>query len=188
MTTPTTTRIYPGLNNSSVEFFILNDQVKAFTNGKLQDFYDLPFGTLLILRDALDKENEVDTILKDWHPDSEMKRLEKFVRCRFGGLDFNPDIEDLQLQKGEYWDCPLRGVCKGEGVVCKNLEYKNNELMPKEIKLIKLLATNLTNDALADKLKMCMGTFNLFKKGLYKKLNIQTKQEAVLIAVELNLL
>lgn len=184
-----TTRMYPGLRDSGIEFF--NDEqnkVKVFSQGKLTDFYDVTFATLIILREALAQENDVDTILKEWFPGSEMKRMEKFASCRFGGLDFKPDIKDMKLQMGEYWPCPLRGVCKGEGIVCQTLIYNDHEITPSEIKLIKLLATNLTNEALADKMHMPMGTFNFFKKELYKKLNVQTKQEAALIAVELNLL
>lgn len=185
----TTTKIYPGLNCSSVEFFNSDDgKVKMLANGRLQDFYDAPFSTLLVIREHLAASPKVDTILKEWHPDSEMKRMEKFIHCRFGGLDFTPDIKDHELQAGEYWDCPLRGICKGEGLVCKNLKYNSHTLLLKDIKLMRLLTTNLTNEVLAEKLDMCMGTFNLFKKELYKKLNIQTKQEAVVIAVELNLL
>lgn len=186
--TTTTTRIYPGLNCSNIEFFNDKDKVKAFSQGKIHDFYDLPFSILMVLRDALSKENDTDTILKDWLPESEMKRLEKFVSCRFGGLDFTPDIKNLTLGHGEYWDCPLRGTCKGEGIVCKQLVYNNHTLTAKDIKAMRLLSTSITNEGLADDLDMPMGTFNLFKKELYKKLNIQTKQEAVVIAVELNLL
>jgi len=186
--TTTTTRIYPGLKCSSVEFFNDNKKVKAFSQGKIQDFYDLPFSILMVLRDALKNEHDADTVLKEWFPGSEMKRLEKFVSCRFGGLDFTPDIQNLTLGKGEYWDCPLRGVCKGEGIVCKPLTYNTETLTTHDIKAIRLLATSITNEALAGELNLPMGTFNLFKKQLYKKLNIQTKQEAVVIAVELNLL
>lgn len=188
MTTTNATRIYPGLSDSNVEFFISDDKTKAFSQGKIHDFYDLPFSVLMILQDALKQENDTDTILKAWHPESEMKRLEKFVRCRFGGLDFTPDIENLTLGKGEYWDCPLRGVCKGEGVVCKKPVYNNHVLTPKDIAAMRLLATSITNEALAEKLNLPMGTFNLFKKDLYKKLNVQTKQEVVVITMKLNLL
>lgn len=187
-TQSTTPRIYPGLTDSSVEFWNHDDETKVLSQGKVTDFYDTPISILLLIREQLSKEHDTDAQLKEWHPESEMKRMEKFVRCRYGGLDFKPDVINLQLQAGEYWPCPLRGKCRGEGIVCKNAVYNNQELTGKDIKLIQLLSTNLTNEALADKFKMCMGTFNLFKKELYKKLNIQTKQEAVLVAVELNLL
>lgn len=183
-----TDKIYPGLDCSSIEFFNQDNKIKAFTKGKMVDFEDLPYTYHQILKDALVKEPETLKFLKEWHPESEMKVIEQFVKCRFGGLDFVPDIKNLELQTGEYWECPLRGSCKGEGLVCRSLSYNNHVLSNKEIKLLKLLPTSLTNEALCDEMEMPMGSFNLFKKELYQKLNIQTKQEAVVIAVRLNLI
>lgn len=184
----TTSRIYPGLNCNSVEFFIADDQLKAFSQGRMQNFSDLPFSILLILRDALKAEPETVKILKEWHPESEMKRLETFVKCRFGGLDFEADIKNMELQEGEYWDCPLRGHCKGEGVLCKNPKYNGQEILPKDIFTLRQLATSITNEGLAEKLNLPMGTFHAYKKELYKKFNIQTKPEAVALLAGLNLL
>ncbi|MFB9055032.1 LuxR family transcriptional regulator [Formosa undariae] len=184
----TTQRIYPGLACSNLEFFNHNNQVKAFNNGAMIDFHDLPYGYHQVLKDALVAEPEANDILKEWHPDSEMKRHENFVKCRFGGLDFTPDIKDMELQEGEYWDCPLRGSCKGEGKVCKSISYKGNPLTNMDIKLLKLLHTSLTNDNLAEEMNMPLGSFHVFKRKLYQKLDIQTKPEAVIAAVLLNLI
>ena len=182
-------RIYPGLNCSSIEFFNNNNELKVFTKGKMVDFEDLPYTHHVTLKDALNQIPEAKAILEEWHPDSEQQQLKKFASCRFGGLDFTPDIQDFNLQSGEYWDCPFRGSCKGEGIVCKNLTYQGNELTAADIKLLKLLGTNYTNEVLSEEMEMCQGTFNLFKKQLYAKLGgIQTKQEAVIIAVKLNLI
>lgn len=182
-------RIYPGLNDSNIEFFNIGDQLKVFSNGKMKDFQELPFGIQMVLKDALLKLPNVLKILTEWHPNSEMKRLEQFTKCRYGGLDFKPDIENLELGAPEYWDCPFRGKCKGEGVVCKQLMYNNQILTPTDIKAIRLLSTSNTNEVIAEALEMPMGTFNQFKKDLYKKLNVQTKQEVVVIAIyDLNIL
>lgn len=182
-------RIYPGLNCSSLEVFNDNGNLKAFYQGKIQDFENLPFTYIQTFREELNRDVKAKEIVESWHPNSDMHQVKKFASCRFGGLDFVPDIQNFQLQKGEYWDCPLRGKCKGEGIVCRNLMFQGNELSAQDIKLLKLLGTNYTNEVLADEMDMCQGTFNLFKKQLYAKLgNIQTKQEAVIIAVKLNLI
>ncbi|OBQ56068.1 hypothetical protein JJL45_05355 [Tamlana sp. s12] len=181
-------RIYPGLTCANLEFFNHEGKVKAFTKGKMVDFEDLPYTYHQLLREAINDEPETDAILKEWEPNSELKQLHKFVECRFGGLDYTPDIQNMELQDGEYWDCPLRGNCKGEGKVCRQLSYNNQNLSNNDIKFLKLVHTPLTNEALAEEFNMAMGTFHQFKKRLYQKLNIQTKPEAVLVAVMLNLL
>ena len=132
---------------------------------------------------------EAHAILKEWYPESELKQVEKFSECRFGGLDFTPDIIGNQLQEGEYHDCPFRGKCKGEGIVCKALKYKGNVLTVEDIELIRLLSTSDTNEVIAEKLNISLGQYHKIKKDLYARLgNIQTKQEATLIATELNLI
>ncbi|WP_417200071.1 hypothetical protein [Bizionia sp.] len=188
-TNTVTNRIYPGLNCSSLEVFNDNGNLKAFSQGKLQDFESLPFTYIQTFKEELNRDIKAKEIIESWFPDSDLQQVKKFASCRFGGLDFVPDIQNFQLQNGEYWDCPLRGNCKGEGIVCRNLTYEGKELTATDIKLLKLLGTNYTNEVLADEMDMCQGTFNLFKKQLYAKLgNIQTKQEAVIIAVRLNLI
>lgn len=182
-------KIYPGLNCSSVEFFNHDDELKAFANGKMVDYTDLPYTHHVTIENELKKLPEVNKILQEWFPNSKLQQQKKFCSCRFGGLDFTPDIKNFELQAGEYWECPLRGNCKGEGIVCKNLTYNNHELSHKEIKTMKLLCTNYTNEAIYEALEMCKGTYNVFKKQLYKKLGgIQTKQEVAVIATRLNLI
>jgi len=186
-TTNTIPRIYPGLNCNSIEFFNTDGQVKAFTKGKMIDFEDLPFSYHQILKESLKTMPEAQAILNEWYPDSELHQIQKFVSCRFGGLDYTPDVKNYQLQDGEYWDCPLRGSCKGEGKVCKPIQYNNQPLETLEIKLLQLLITNDTNDVIADRLNIPMGTLHKLKRILYAKLNIQTKQGAAQVVHELNL-
>lgn len=181
-------KIYPGLIDSSVEIFVHENQLKAFAKGQTYDFNDLPYTYHAIFSEALSKEPETQAILKEWFPESEIKQREQFVKCRFGGLDYTPDIKDMKLQDGEYWECPLRGACKGEGIVCRSVTYKGEILDSKHIKLLKMLATNMTNQNLYEAMDMHEGTFNKFKKELYAILGIQTKQEAACISKDLNLI
>lgn len=188
MTTNIQPKIYPGLICSSVEIFVHENQLKAFAKGQTCDFQDLPYAYHAILSEAMEKEPTTLSILNEWYPESKVKQLEQFAKCRFGGLDYTPDIKNMELQDGEYWECPLRGACKGEGIVCRSVVYNNNILSNQHIKLLKMLATNMTNQNLYEAMAMCEGTFNKFKKELYAILGIQTKQEAACISKDLNLI
>ena len=113
----------------------------------------------------------------------------QFLKCRYGGLDFSADIKDNHFQEGDYWDCPKRATCAFNGIICKAPTYNGQKLSPIDIKLMKLLSTNATNEVIADALNLALGTFHKLKKALYVKLNnIQTKQELALIAKSLNLI
>lgn len=181
-------KILPGLMSPGIEFFVHEDKVKAFSSGRTISFSEVSFTYMQILKEKIDSDNKVKEHLQAMHPNSEIKQIEQFVRCRFGGLDYQADMTTDEIQEGEYWDCPLRGMCKSEGVLCKAISFKESVLNNIDIKLMRLLTTNSTNEVIANELNMAMGTFHLAKKNLYKKLDVQTKQEVTLIAIKLNLI
>lgn len=181
-------RIYPGMACESVEFFNHRDEIKVIQNGNVKDFKELSGMTVQILREEISKNKLVENELLELHPDSEFKRLEKFVKCRFGGLDFEGDIKGGVLQQGEYWECPLRGNCKSEGTLCMLPVYNGERLTSQEVKLIQLTATTKTNEVIADELQLPLGTLHKSKKFLYEKLGVQTKQEIAGIGFLLNLI
>lgn len=189
MTTTTQSRLYPGMICQGVELFKSDEGVKVISSGTVKGFKDIPMPIYQILKEAKDQDNEASKVLKSWYPESELLQLEKFSECRFGGLDFTPDIINGKLQDGEYHDCPFRGRCEGEGKVCKSLKYNGNILTNQDIELLRLIATNDTNEVIAEKLDISFGQFHKVKQSLYLKLGgIQTKQEATLKAMDLNLI
>lgn len=184
-----TTNLIPGLACSSVEFFWVENELKFISNGTVKPFDELSFSHIQLIREAIASDDEIDFELKRMHPDSEYKRIHQFAICNFSGLDYTPDIKDGVLQKGEYWDCPKRGCCPGEGKICKTLQVNNNVIHAQEVEMIKMLTTEMTNEAIADNLLLPMGTFHLVKKKLYEKLgNIATKQELTKMAIKLNII
>ncbi len=140
------------------------------------------------MKEAIDKEPITFQILNEWYPQSELKRLVQFGSCRFGGLDFHPDVIGFKLQEGEYTECAAREFCPGSGILCHMPKYNGVSLEFLEIKILQALATNDTNENIASKLSMALGSFHLAKKKLYEKLSIQTKQEAAMISRDLNLI
>lgn len=52
-------------------------------------------------------------------PYFEYRMVDRFIRCNFGEADFlYADVEDNMFHFEEV-KCPLRGICKDEGVICK---------------------------------------------------------------------
>lgn len=184
----TQAKYYPGMLDANIEIFKSPLGLKVIHNSSIINFDQISMPLYQRFKDELQKSPEALEILMEWFPDSELKRLEKFAECRFGGLDHEPDITHQATQFGEYWDCPLRGSCKGEGKVCLPIKYNDELLNAVDIKILRLVATDLTNEVIADKLKLALGSLHKIKKELYQKLNILTKQEAALIAKQLNLI
>ncbi|OYX86769.1 MAG: hypothetical protein B7Y83_00075 [Flavobacteriales bacterium 32-34-25] len=174
--------------DSATEFFVSKGEVKIIQNSKVLPFCEISSATMQVLEEAINNDQHAKRELLDMHPNSKIKRLEQFAMCRFGGLDFQGDIKDGELQDGEYWPCPNHGNCKSEGILCKLPNYNGERLKKEDVKLLQLTATNMTNEVIGEKMDMPMGTLHKFKKQLYQKLNIQTKQEGVMISFLLNLI
>lgn len=187
-TVPTINRLYPGLADSSIEFFNDQEETKVIQNSKVFPFDEASFSVIQIIDEEIEKDSVVKSHLIAMHPNSKIKRTKQFVSCRFGGLDFQGDIKDGKLQEGEYWECPKRGNCPSEGILCKLPSYNGKQLQPQEVKLLQLTATNKTNEVIAEELSLPLGSFHKLKKILWSKLNIQTKQEGVMISFFLNLI
>jgi len=177
----------PGLTNESIEFFVVENEIKFLQNGKICNFNDLPQETIELLKEEMYVEKNVLNALNQMHPNNPEKRLEQFTKCRLGGLDFKADIKDGKIQDGEYWPCPNHGNCPHEGILCKLPTYNDVRLTKQDIELMKLSTTELTNEAIADKMNLAMGTFHKAKKYIHNTLGVQTKQGITLICTHLNL-
>ena len=186
----TEVKIYPGMITNEIEMFVVENELKVIQGGKVSSFAELPYATFQLLREAIEKDDNVLKHLHIMHPSSEYRRIEQFAKCRFGGLDFTGDIcsNAKNLQDGEYWDCPFRGNCISEGVLCKMPKIGEERLTAVEIKLIQLSTTDKTNEVIADELKLPLGSFHKQKKSIHEKLNIHTKQCLTKFAMAFNLI
>lgn len=182
------TNVLPGMICNSVEFFVVENVLKAILSGKVIDFNEIPIRIVELLREEINKDEKVKEALVQMHPDSDWKRLEQFVMCRLGGLDFNADIKDGQIQDGEYVSCPKRGICPHEGVVCKFPKINDYRLTSEDIKLIQYSTTEMTNEVIAEEMDMPMGTYHKHKTKLHQIFKIQTKQGLTKAATMLNLI
>lgn len=179
---------FPGMLDQSTEFFVYEDKLKVIQHGNIKDLSDLPLQTIEILKQEMKADKEVNLALHDLHPTSKFKRIEQFITCRFGGLDFNSDVQDGKLQDGEYWECPKRGSCPHEGVLCKLPVVNNERLTKTDVQLMQLSSSEITNDVMAETIGMPFGTLHQAKKQLYKKLGVQTKQRCAIIANKLGII
>lgn len=190
-----TTKIYPGMLDGNYELFHHDDELKALNQGQVISFEELPQSILKAISDLLEKEPSTRKVLEREKTLCTGSILEKFAFCRFGGLDFTPDVkvcvnknEVIAIQDGEYWECPMRGNCAAEGVACKMPVYNGHRLTPIEVQVMKQLHTVDTNNVIAERLSIPLGTYHLIKKNLYEKLGaLLTRHEVTRVADSLNI-
>lgn len=183
-------RLFPGMCDDSLEIFFHENQKKlyAIKNGSITPFSKLKESDTLFLREIISTDEDLKFVLSEWFPNNVKEQCEQLAKCRFGGLNHVPDFNDGVLNH-DYVSCNLRGICEGENIVCKPLEYQGNKLSSKEIKAIQLMSTEMKNLAICDELSIPEGSFNVFRTQLYLKLgNIKTKQELTRVGVELGII
>lgn len=173
----TNSNILPGMMSKELEIFVVENAVKAIHNGKVIDFTEFPLGIIEQLKEKIKSDKQVELALHDWHPNSQWKRLEQYVSCHFGGLDYQADILPTgEMQDGEYWACPNRGKCQYEGVICKLPMINGQRFTNEDVKLMQLSTTEMTNEVIAEEMGMALGSFHKAKAKLHALLGVQTKQ------------
>ncbi|MEI6865509.1 hypothetical protein [Flavicella sp.] len=181
-------KCYPGLLSDSVEFFAVEGGLKFLSSGKVEAACNMPYHVAKLAEDKIKSEKDTSAALKDWYPNSEFDQVLCFYKCRYGGLDFVADIENNELQEGDYWDCPARKTCKYNGIICKPPTVNGIELTSFDVQLLKLLSTSATNEKIAFDLQIPFGSLHKPKQALYEKFKVQTRQELTIKTRDLNII
>ena len=112
--------------------------------------------------------------------------VRRFAKCNFGNLDSTKkDIDSKGVFNFEKVQCPLRGECRFENVVC-NPRF-NNRISDSEMRVMKLVYDGLSNDDIAESLYLSPHTVKNHIKSVYAKLNIHEKSEFIRYANSNNL-
>lgn len=105
---------------------------------------------------------------------------EMFVQwliCNFGGENSQPDynVETGSFNR-EYWDCGNKHDCPGFGNVCRK------DLTPRQYSILQLFKKGYPDKMIADGLKISENTIREHRRRLFRRLNANNKQEAILNA------
>ncbi len=112
--------------------------------------------------------------------------VRRFCKCNFGKLDTTKyDIDNFGRFNFEKVDCPLRGECKYEGIIC--CPKFNSKLSPAEERVMRLIYNGLSKEEVGDKLCLSPHTVKQHIKSAYCKLGVHDKGEFVKIATDNNL-
>ena len=178
--------LYSGMLDSSKEYFEAEGNVFLITNGMVQRFDDIQYHEELEL--IIETEPKLKQTLQQMVGDNVKDQQKQLAKCRFGGLNFSPDFSNDSKSTSDHIDCPKRGNCIGENIVCQPIFINGVEVTELEINLLKELATEKKNEAIASDLNLPLGTFNVSKTQLYRKLDIYNKPQSVFVLIREGLL
>lgn len=185
----TNIRIPSGLIDENIEMFLSPcNNLLAIHSGVVKNFFELPQTLLQAVDDEMSRFPSTIQALKAAGYHTHKEQLVKYAKCRFGGFDMNADFENGKLSEAEYHECGYRGECPMEGIVCGFFKVQGNIITPFEMSMIKLLATEDTLPVIAEKLDVCMNTFEVKKKLLFKKLGVLSRARLVAVCYDLQIL
>lgn len=112
--------------------------------------------------------------------------VRRFCKCNFGKLDTTKyDIDNLGRFNFEKVECPLRGECKYDGVIC--CPKFNSKLSPAEERVMNLIYQGLSKEEIGDKLCLSPNTIKQHVKSAYCKMKVHDKGEFVKLAKDKNI-
>lgn len=102
--------------------------------------------------------------------------VRRFCKCNFGKFD-TAKTDVCGNFNFEKVDCPLRGECKYECVIC-NPKFNAN-LSVAELRVMKLVYEGLGKDEISERLFISPNTIKNHVRSVYAKLGIHEKSEFV---------
>lgn len=111
--------------------------------------------------------------------------VRRFCKCNFGKLDTTQKDVSNGSFNFEKVDCPLRGECKYEGVIC--MPKFNSALSKAEERVMRLFYQGESKEDIASQLYLSVETVKNHIKASYLKLGVHEKAEFVRYANQHNL-
>lgn len=179
----------------NLEFYILDNELWCiFSDGRNEQVTE--HNTELV-REVLSKIREfypeAYKDLSKWYQKSAINVpyyqyliVNRFCRCNFGKLDnTKKDIGHNGVFNFERIDCPMRGECPHENIVC-NPKF-NSKLSDAELRVMKMVYEGCDNEDIADTLYLSPHTVKNHIKSVYAKLGIHEKSEFIRYSNDNNL-
>lgn len=160
------TRTFPGMLDTSKEYFTNESDVMLITGGRVYNFDEVTEHPEL--GEVINNDVDLQKRLQSWHPDNEKMQQKTLARCRFGALNFYADFSDGG-SSSDFTICPKRGGCVGENIVCQPLVRSNTMFTNVEIDVMIRLAGEEKNTTIADQMGFATGTFFVLKTSIYSK-------------------
>lgn len=114
---------------------------------------------------------------------SQDKAIEQFAFCVFGAADSNPDFDsEGNLKEADNFICSEN--CKCLRWHSKKITIDGVELTQRQLEIAQLLATDMCDKQIADKLGICHSTLDTHKKTLFEKCNVNSKTSLVIRLIE----
>jgi DNA-binding CsgD family transcriptional regulator len=141
----------------------------------IQEFYPKAF-------EALAENYKASSVNKPYY---RFLMVRRFIKCNFGGYDNVLDIDHLGRMNFEFVQCPLRGECKYDHIICS--PKFNTKLSDREMQVMRMLYDGQSDEEVSEKLFISLNTVNNHRKNSFKKIGIHSMADFIRYAKDNNL-
>lgn len=106
----------------------------------------------------------------------------RFIRCNFAALDDVPDFDKDMHCNFEYVNCPLRGECRNDHVIC--CPEFDHHLSRAELRVMALVYEGMTEDEIGEQLKLSPRTVHTHIYNANSRLGLHSKAEFIKYAAK----
>lgn len=168
--------------DKSTEIFACRETQKVFA---LSDGKSIPFEELdpMLRAQVFEKLLDDSKAMDDLKHLSQGDAISKFAFCIYGAADSNPDFcANGILQHADNFICS--NACQCLKWASKNITIKGNRLTIREIEIIQLLATDMSDKMIADALGISQSTLDTHKNHLFEKAGVHSKNGLIVAAID----
>lgn len=167
-----------GIEGNGIEIY-RNEKFEVFflQNGVKRPFSELPNDIRDLLREELENDKQAKASLFNLlgTADDELL-LEMFAGCRYGNLDYTPDVMSGRLNK-EVPSCPLVKTCSSFGKLCLLPETKEGTLTRIEYFTAVCIARGLQAKEIADVQCKSEATVRTHTQRIHAKIGVNNNLE-----------
>jgi len=155
-------------------------KVYAVSNGKTISFDEInPKMRAQIFERLLNDDRAV----ADLKHLNQKEAIEQYAFCVYGAADSAADFcKDGNLQEADNFICSDNCQCLNWR--SKKIKIDGEVLTPRQLEIVKLLASDMCDKQIADKLGICQSTLDTHKKHLFEKCNVLSKTGLVIKLIE----
>lgn len=172
--------------NMNIEFYTVDNELWYLTTEGANERFDETKENVIstIIDRLIEHYPEAYGALAKWYGKSAANVpyyryliARRFLRCNFGRLDTTQDDFGKSSFRFEKVECPLRGECQFEGVVC--MPRFNSKLSQKELQVMRLIYNGCSSEEVSERLFLSPFTVKNHIKSVYQKLGIHDKSEFI---------
>lgn len=178
-----------GFKEGLTEFVAIDGEVFFFQDKKMVDFRFLSIDKLSLIREDMEANFSAMRAFENLGIIDPIEMLKQYLICNFGNFDNRADITPEGILVKEHVTCSARGNCKYEGILCQHFfPAPNGNLTPREIEIMKMIASDLPDKCIAYKLGIEVTTMATHRKHIEQKIGCATKVGITRFACENNIL